>query len=372
MTLTPGTTAKINISKLHFDTENPRFTPDKKPTSNSDLAIIQNLAANSDLAELVQSISNSGYIPIEPLIVKYRGDKLIVLEGNRRLAALKFLTDEKYREDVRLSFPKMPQEIKETLNEVAVYLVQTETEAQALIGFKHINGAHAWDAHAKAIFATKWLNEEKKKGSSGLSLAEISAQIGDRHDTLRRMVIAQYVLLQAEDLEIFSISDRKKKGFSFSHLYTGLSFSEFSSYLGMDRTSKNEDPIEDPVPVNKLKELKTLLHWLYGSKDYGIEPIIQSQNPHLRQLRQVLSSPEATIQLENTGLLADAIIESEPAGERFSRHITRANQELTDATKTVHDFDPSDQTSLLTIAETAEKRLKSILASMRAASVIND
>jgi len=56
-----------------------------------------------------------------------------------------------------------------------------------------------------------------------VTLEEISGKIGDRHDTIKRMVAAIYVLEQAEREGIFSLSDRKIAKFNFSHLYTALS-----------------------------------------------------------------------------------------------------------------------------------------------------
>ncbi len=78
----------IDVDHLSFDVTNPRFTPDKKPENNKDEAIIAKLASSADLAELVQSIATSGYINIEPLVVILRNETLVVLEGNRRLAAV--------------------------------------------------------------------------------------------------------------------------------------------------------------------------------------------------------------------------------------------------------------------------------------------
>ena len=81
--------AKVPVDRLVFDRKNPRYTPDKQPTNDSDEAIIRYLDRTADLGELVQSVAASGYIDIEPLIVMPRGSELVVLEGNRRLAALR-------------------------------------------------------------------------------------------------------------------------------------------------------------------------------------------------------------------------------------------------------------------------------------------
>ncbi|WP_208111122.1 ParB/Srx family N-terminal domain-containing protein [Maritalea mobilis] len=131
---------KVDVNLLDFDCDNPRFTPDKQPNGKSDEAIISKLASSADLAELVQSISTSGYINIEPLIVVLRDEKLVVLEGNRRLAALKSLLNPDLASKAKLSVPNFSNEIRSTLLNILVYRVEREEDARELIGFKHING----------------------------------------------------------------------------------------------------------------------------------------------------------------------------------------------------------------------------------------
>jgi hypothetical protein len=70
-----GQAEKVLVEILDFDENNPRFTPDKQPSGSSDSAVISMLAASADLSELIQSISTSGYINIEPLIVIERNGR---------------------------------------------------------------------------------------------------------------------------------------------------------------------------------------------------------------------------------------------------------------------------------------------------------
>lgn len=213
------------------------------------------MSASADLSELVQSISTSGYINIEPLIVIERNGRLAVLEGNRRLAAVKALRDPELAKSARLSIPQMDFAKLATLNELLAYRVATEDDARDLTGFKHINGPQSWDAFAKARFAARWLGDEHRKRDNGqpyLTLQQIAARMGDQHMTIHRMVAALYVLEQAERTNIYSINDRKKKAFSFSHLYTGLSYEEFTDYIGMDRPNRTVDPDTKPVPPKNM------------------------------------------------------------------------------------------------------------------------
>lgn len=354
-----GQAEKVSVEILDFDENNPRFTPDKQPTGSGDSAVISMLATSADLSELLQSISTSGYINIEPLIVIERAGRLAVLEGNRRLAAVKALRDPELARAARISTPAMTPEKRSTLDEILAYRVASEDDARDLIGFKHINGPQSWDAFAKARFAARWLDDEHSKSERGepnLSLQQIASRMGDQHMTMHRMVSALYVLDQAGRQNLYNIDDRKKKSFSFSHLYTGLSYEEYTNYLGMDRPDRAVDPDRNPVSPDKFEELRNLLTWLYGSKERDLEPVIKSQNPDLSRLREVLASPAAIRILAERNNLDEAVITATPVDIRFQKHLITANAELQHAVSTLEGFDAVAQPELQKIAESAAKR----------------
>lgn len=350
-----GKPAEVALSRLNFDTQNPRFTPDKRPDDDSDEAIVEKLASTADLSELTRSIATSGYINIEPLIVVLRDNQLVVLEGNRRLAALKALTNPALASHARLSIPPLKDSVKDTLDGILVYRVAKEEDARELIGFKHINGPQAWDAYAKAVFAARWLMSQDGK-ENRLTLLDIADRMGDNHSTIHRMVTAYFVLVQADKENLYSIDDRYKKSFSFSHLYTGLSYTEFTDYLKMRRPARHLDPDREPVPKEAHANLKQMLLWLYGSKTNSVIPIIQSQNPDLGRLREVLGSKAATTELEARADLGAAVVSATPKSVRFSRHVVNANAELMKAQETLDGFNPETQSELQEIVASMLKR----------------
>ena len=113
----------------------------------------------------------------------------------------------------------------------------------------------------------------------------IARQIGDRYDTVRRPYRGWMVLEQAEKAGVFSRDDRWKKHFSFSHLHTGLDYPGIQGYLGLtaERSFK-----PNPVPRSKVENLGRLCEWLFGSKSSSKPPLVQSQNPDLKILDDVL------------------------------------------------------------------------------------
>jgi ParB-like nuclease domain len=358
-----GYAEKVPVEILDFDPNNPRFTPDKEPDGSTDAAVIAMLASSADLAELIQSISTSGYINIEPLIVIKRNGRLAVLEGNRRLAAVKVLRDPEMAKAAKISVPPMDAKNRESLDHLLAYRVASEDDARDLIGFKHINGPQAWDAFAKARFAARWLDDEHKKRDAGkpfFTLQQISGRMGDQHSTIHRMVSAFFVLDQADSAEIYQIADRKKKSFSFSHLYTALAYEEFTSYLDMPRPDRTVDPDRNPVPTGRHHELGQLLTWLYGSKDRDVDPVVKSQNPDLGRLRSVLASPPAIAMLTARNNLEEAVTTATPADLRFQQHLLTANAELQYAVSTLEGFDADSQPEMRQIAESVLKKARLI------------
>lgn len=347
-TIKPKTTGRVETQYLDFDPSNPRLIEQglRKPT---DAQIIRALADNADLSEIVQSIAANGYIDIEPVIVQRDKQRYVVLEGNRRLAAIRVIQNPEMARAAGISVPKITKGVTDSLEEVTVYAVSDPDQARDFIGFKHINGPHKWDAHAKGRFAANWYREEKK---NGLTLETIANRLGDRHDTVLRLVNGIYILDQAEKEKVFAIDDRYPgRKFAFSHLYTALTRPGYREFLGLSDEWRNEEPKLNPVPKAKVDNLQKVLVWLYGSKSDDIEPVITSQNPHIKQLGAVLQDARARAILINRNSLSEAHVQLEPKGARFEMALLNAKQEAENALSQVIGFDASDATLLETAAE---------------------
>ena len=354
------TTTKVPVGRLRLDRGNPRLVGEAADAS--DEWIIARLYRSAELDELLQSISANGYLDIEPLVVIQAADAdgLTVLEGNRRLATLRLLREPalvrgiETAEKLSIPVPAVDDAVRATLNEVSVYRVADRESARAFIGFKHINGPAKWDAYAKATFAAEWYRAGQ---ADGVGLEQIAAAIGDRHDTVKRMVSAIYVLEQARENRLFDIEDRYARKFNFSHLYTALSRSQYMEFLGLEAAWARHDPRPDQVPHEKLDRLKRVLVWIYGSKADEVEPVVRTQNPDIKRLGEVLVNAEGRHVLEQGRSLDTAHASTVTADTRFTASLLRARDAIRDAAGSLRAYEGQDQ-SLLDIAddirETAE------------------
>ena len=347
-----ATVVRVSVERLVLDRHNPRLVSVGGEMTDED--IIGHLYRTEDLGELLQSIAANGYMDIEPLIVLEHDGHLIVLEGNRRLAAIRLFREKNLattitkKEQPRISLPNISNKHGETLDNVSVYRVASREDARAFIGFKHINGAAKWESYAKAKFAADWYRDGE------ISLSDIARHIGDKHDTVKRMVNAIYVLEQAKNEKVFEIEDRVNPRFAFSHLYTALSRASYMTFLGLEAAWSRYDPEPDPVPNNRIDHLAEVLRWIYGSKEDGVDPVVWSQNPDIKNLGEVLTNDTALTVLRGTGSLSEALTSTETANRKFSQALLRARHEIREASNSLRGFDGRDQALVNIAADISE------------------
>ena len=323
----------VPLTQLELDANNPRLAsglePGETPTQE---ALVRVLWEEMAVDEVALSIARNGFYPEERLLVIPQspgagGPRYVVVEGNRRLAAVRLLTDAALRKRIKADvLPRLSQEDAADLERLPVSVYPTRESLWEYLGFRHINGTRPWDAYSKAQYVAR-VHEEY-----GVPLDEIAAKIGDRHATVQRLYRGLKVLDQAVQDAGFDVDDRIRSKFSFSHLYTALDQPEFQKYLGM--TAK--EPLRPrPVPRNRLSELGQLMTWLYGQKSTATQPVVLSQNPDLGRLRSVLASPSALSMLRTGASLSSAFEASLGDERRFRDSVVRAREELIRASGTV-------------------------------------
>ena len=331
----------LPTDRLLFDDHNPRLIEylNGKPASQPDLLRVlwQEMAVD----ELVMSIAASGFFPHEPLFVVPKGRNWVVIEGNRRLAAVRLLRDQQAREQLRATdLPRASAKLKAALGGLPS-IVTTRKDAWRYLGFKHVNGPAKWDSYPKAQYIAEVHNDYK------VSLSDIARQIGDKHNTVQRLFRALMVIEQAESAKVFRRDDRYKGHFSFSHLYTGLDYDGIATFLSLNDESSET---RAPVPNDHIPALGELCGWMFGSQSRDIPPVVESQNPHLRQLDEVLKSSQATNSLR-AGLPLSLALEVSYGDERvFQNSLVQAKEALQKARGTL-STGFSGGRELITLAE---------------------
>lgn len=323
----------MDVQRLLLDPENPRLSSiGEKQTQEG---LVQVLWDEMAVSEVALSIAANGYFEEEPLFVvpKLPREKdpakqqFIVVEGNRRLAAVKLLCDSELRRVIKATdLPEISSKQRKDLAQLPVSEYPNKESLWEFFGFRHVNGPKEWDSFSKASYIANVRREYK------ISLDEIARKIGDQHSTVVRIYRGYVLLEQAEKMTEFKREDRIANRFYFSHLYTAADQNEFQAFLGIDPERSLKD---SPVPKAHLPQLAELMIWLFGSKSDSKSPVVEKQNPHLKYLRRVLGNRQALYALRSGISLQRAYEISLGDDRRFQEALVRAKDALQEAKATV-------------------------------------
>ena len=345
----------VGADKLLFDSNNPRMVEFNNLDDETKIvnALWQNMAVN----EIVMSILANGFFENEPMYAIADGDNYIVIEGNRRLAAVKaILNPDIIANDGMKRFrDKITPAIREHLStELPIVVLETRESAWRLIGFKHVNGAVKWDSLAKAEYIAQVHN------TYNVPLEDIATQIGDSNNTIIRLYQGLMILRQAENKTEFSTEDKFHSRLYFSHLYTAIGYEGYQKFIGIDLSQVSTTP----VPDNRLEQLEKLMFWLFGSKSRELRPIIKSQNPDLRNLNQVLLDNDSTSMLIATDDFRAAFENSQDGLDLLSNYIMEARVAIEKAQAKLNFYDGGDDIahSSMILANQADTLFSSIKA----------
>lgn len=168
----------LSVVNLHLDVKNPRLG--RESTTSAPRDIIQYLFEHDKALEVAQSIATRGYFPNEPLLAVYEDSRYVVVEGNRRLAALKAL-----REPGLLtgSLGRTIERLSRKISSDAITTVPVVVAPNRRATDRQIAGRHigtpvlAWEAENRASFILEKLEEgydnEELLEELGFSAADI-------------------------------------------------------------------------------------------------------------------------------------------------------------------------------------------------------
>ena len=146
---------EYRIEQLYLDQFNIR-TPISDQDQN---ALIQDMFANEDAFELVKSYVQNGTFPDEFPIVVEEDKRIVVIEGNRRLAALKALM----QPEIVPTFEKKIQSLgNPSINNIRVVLSPDRESAIKHIANKHtIDFRRPWKPLRQAYFYKSQIDNGK-------------------------------------------------------------------------------------------------------------------------------------------------------------------------------------------------------------------
>ena len=186
----------VDTNKLLLDRDNPRLATFVEKRDPSQFELLKTLWTEMAVDELVLSIAANGYFQEEPLFIipeAENSNKYIVVEGNRRLAAVLILRNEEYRDRLKIkNMPRLTSEEKLKLAKLPVSIYPNRKDLWAYLSFRHINSPQEWDPYSKAKFVALVHDTYRE------TLEEISKRIGDQHETVKRLYRGYKILQQSD------------------------------------------------------------------------------------------------------------------------------------------------------------------------------
>ena len=340
----------LSVEKLFLDPENPRL-PEIVQGSNED-DLLLTLYKDFDLRELAESLSQNGYFDEEPLVAipkdlpaKFKGktyellnkDKgyysfinnadtnFIVVEGNRRIAAVKILLSSELRSKLKIKeWPDISPQVKTDIKILPVIIYPRREEVVPYLGVRHISGIKKWEPYAKARYIASMIQK-------GFSLDDIQKTIGDRGTSTRKSYVCYKLIGQMEEEEEGSTEKAKSL---FSYLLLSLGQGPIKDYLGMPK-NWSEVNVEQPIKKAKMLNLKNLFSFLFGEGKEKL-PVIKESRDITGKLTHVLRLKHSAEFLLQTRDLDAAYDRSDGEETLVLKQLTTANRNLETALGIVH------------------------------------
>jgi hypothetical protein len=285
----------VAVSSLRFDPENPRL-PERYKRKPDD-EVLKYLLLECNLIELMMSIGEKGYFAGEPLMVVPVSDGgRVVVEGNRRLGALKLLSST----DDPPVFPTQVRQVRETAKfrpqEVPVLSFSHRNEILSYLGYRHITGIKEWDAFAKARYV-KQLRALHGEDNAAAHKA-LAKEIGSRANHVAKLLTGVSLMEKARDLGILEAMRIEEDDVPFSLLTTAIGYEEVAKFIGLSSTVD--------VEANGLKslEFEELFRWLFDKSQRSFTVLGESRN--LPKLARVVANERALAALRRGDSLETA------------------------------------------------------------------
>ncbi len=172
-------TKLMSPTSLHLDTKNPRLG--REHSARAPREILQYLFEHDKAMEVAESIATRGFFPNEPLLAVMENGRLVVVEGNRRLAALKALKEPALLEGAcERQVERLARRIVDPnlIASVPVTIAPSRKDTDRQIAGRHVGTpVLAWRAENRASFILDKLAEgydnDALRDELGFSVADI-------------------------------------------------------------------------------------------------------------------------------------------------------------------------------------------------------
>ena len=322
----------IKTAELAFDPENPRFY---RLNSQHEMAesIIEDMLDKEGAQDLMLSIGQKGYFAGEPLLVCSENGKapFTVVEGNRRLAAVKLLNGELAPPKKRHRSVAIIQEeaIVAPPHELPCLVYETRREVLRYLGYRHITGIQEWDALSKARYLKELRDEFYSDMDEQAQFKNLAKDIGSKQDYVAKLLTALNLYEKAKGNENFYSLPIKQEDVEFSYITTALSYKNIPDWLGL------ATPKDVEMPDLDEDRLKLMFGWFFAKDQNGRTIIGESRN--ISDLAAIVSNEKAIEALNETKSISLAYLYTDGPNEALEKALEDALSKIQIAWRLVPD-----------------------------------
>ncbi len=316
-----------SIDELVFDPKNPRLPTSRASADEAD--IFRYMLDKGNIIELMLSLSTQGYFDGEPLlVVESESGRYDVVEGNRRLAALKLLRNPSLAPIKQGTVQEVCDQAQVIPENVPVIIYDHRSEILRYLGYRHITGIKDWDSLAKAKYLSELVDTLPAEMEYKDKTKELAKIIGSRSDYVDKLLSGYEAYKIIEHNKFYGIQNLNEEDFSFSLLTTATSYQNIAEFL----TVKDESGSITPEVINE-PHLKDLTEWIFKESE-GQTRLRESRN--LKYLNAIVSNPRALKEFKAGTAIEVAWQHTEGPTEFFSKMLEDALKSLGEANKQMH------------------------------------
>jgi hypothetical protein len=288
---------------------------------------------------LRDSILEVGFLPIDRIVVtRIDDDSYLVVEGNRRVAALKWILE-------LINEGTADKEVKKTFEKIPVNILKPEYDTESnrlkIQGIRHISEIRPWGTYQKAILIKSMIEGEK------LSATDVASAIGYRTQEVLRIYRANKLLEQMQNDTDYS---EYAKPDLISYFYEAVGRLPLKTFFGYNEAT-NEFEDED--------NYKLFYKWIIKDPDNSnIQKISSTSN--VRDLTKIISNVDAlaSFKEDSTTLESALAIVIKYTSFDWKKEINQAIEALKKLpTDELESFTEDDIQLLSNLKEVIEKRI---------------
>ncbi|WP_146043285.1 MULTISPECIES: ParB N-terminal domain-containing protein [unclassified Pseudomonas] len=322
-------TAKL--TDLDFDPLNPRL-PSHLQNQDDD-EVLKYLLLECNLIELMLSIGQQNFFIGEPLlVVPTKGKRYIVVEGNRRLGALKMLQKE-------TPPPALSGQVKQARESAQFFPVdipalqfENRDEILTYLGYRHITGIKEWDALAKA----RYLKQLRQRHGEDHAEAHksLAREIGSKAAHVAKLLTGLTLIENAKDSGLLDRIKMREDDIPFSLLTTGIGYPNICKFIGISNSAD--------VDAENLKpdEFEEFFKWVFD-KSHGSHTKL-GDSRHFDKLNRVVANDQALEELRRGATLEAADLYTSGPLEALRILLKEAEDRITKAQSTLSIADGMD------------------------------